>query len=282
MIKTILLTGSGGFVGKNLKKYLEREFNILSPRSYELNCVNKTAVEKYFEENEIDFIIHCASTGGVRGMQDKDTTLEDNLKMVENLLDAKGKNVRIILFGSGAMYGKTRPLHKVKEKELGLFTPEDLYGKSKMLIAEMIKNRSDAVCLNIFACYGYDEKESRFPTYAIKRNLNHLPIEINQNVDFDYLFIEDLCKFVRYFVGKQPKNNIINVTPTDSIKLSEIANIVNQISDFKSDIILKNNLLGNEYTGSNELLLSEISDFQFTSYKLGLEKLYNYIKTNCL
>ena len=53
MTKNILLTGSGGFVGGNIKKYLEKDFNILSPRSFELNCISEEAVKEYFKKNKI-------------------------------------------------------------------------------------------------------------------------------------------------------------------------------------------------------------------------------------
>ncbi len=275
----ILITGSGGFIGKNLLKYLEGEFNILHPRSYELDCTNFDAVQKYFKENNIDFIIHCGTVGGIRGVEDKSTTVDENLKMVDNLLKNKRKDTKMILFGSGAMYDKSRPIKKIKEDELGKCIPQDLYGKSKMLIADKIKDREDVLCLNIFACYGYGEKESRFPTYAITQNLKHQPIEINKNVVFDYLFVEDMCKIIRHFVTKGWKGkNIINITPTESIKLSEISEIVNEISDYKSEIKFKTNELGNEYTGDNARLLSEIPDFHFTSYRDGLKKFYDYLK----
>ena len=196
----ILLTGSGGFIGKNLKKYLEGKYNLLTPRSFELDLTNKVDVEDYFKSNKIDFVIHCGSTGGARGIQDRDTTIEDNLAMVDNILTAKNHDVRVILFGSGAMYDKSRTLHKVKDSEIGQVVPVDVYGKSKMLIAEKVKNRKDVVCLNIFACYGYGEKENRFPSYAINCVLHNKPIEINQDVVFDYLFVEDMQKIVEYFI----------------------------------------------------------------------------------
>lgn len=280
-VETILITGSGGFVGGNLKKYFNGKYNLLTPRSFELDCIDEKAVKKYFEQNTIDFVIHCGSTGGARGVQDKDTTVEDNLKMVENILSSKSDDASVILFGSGAMYGKSRPLHKVKEDIIGEFEPLDLYGKSKLFISQKVKDRNDVVCLNIFACYGYNEKTSRFPSYAITQNLKHEKIEINQNVVFDYLFIEDLCKIIEYFIAHEPKNeNIINVTPTDSISLLEISKIVNEISDFKSEITIKADILGNEYTGDNTRLLEEIPNFKFTDMKSGLKALYEYILAN--
>ncbi|MFI3300265.1 MAG: NAD-dependent epimerase/dehydratase family protein [Candidatus Gastranaerophilales bacterium] len=276
--KKLLLTGSGGFVGQNLKTFLSKEYCLFAPRSFELNLCDSNAVEKYFEENNIDFIIHCSSIGGYRTLADKDTTIEDNLAMVDNLLTFKAENARIILFGSGAMYEKKRELKKVQEFEIGNYVPADLYGKSKLLIYEKIKNRRDVTCLNIFGSYGNGETPNRFPTYAISQNLNHQPIEINQNVVFDYLFIEDLCKIIEFFVKSNPSQNIINVTPTKSISLLEIANIINDISDFKSEIMIKDESLNFEYTGDNNRLLKEIEGFEFTSYKKGLKKLFDTLK----
>ncbi|MBQ8848647.1 MAG: NAD-dependent epimerase/dehydratase family protein [Candidatus Gastranaerophilales bacterium] len=277
-MKTLLITGSGGFVGKNLKEYFSDKYNVLSPRSNELNLINEEEVKKYFIENQIDYIIHCASIGGVRGEIDRNSTISDNLKMVDNLLKFKNDNVKIILFGSGAMYDKSRNLRKIKEEEISRVIPKDLYGESKMLIAKKIQDRKDVVCLNIFACYGKNEKETRFPTYAIEQNLKKEPIIINQNVIFDYLYIEDLAKIIEKFLIKTPQENIINVTPNESISLFEISELVNEISDFKSEIIIKNPILAPEYTGDNSRLLNELPELKFTSYKDGLKILFNHLK----
>lgn len=276
----ILLTGSGGFIGKNLKNYLQDKYDLLTPRSYELNLIEENAVKEYFKSNEIDFIIHCGSTGGARGVNDKDSTIEDNLGMVDNILKYKKPDARVILFGSGAMYDKSRSLRKVKEEEIGKVIPKDLYGKSKMLIAEKIRNRDDIVCLNIFACYGYGEKENRFPSYAINQVLKREDIIINQNVVFDYLFVEDMVKIVEHYITYKPIHNIINITPTKSVSLEEIAKIANSFCENKVNIKIKNPIMNNEYTGDNSLLLSDIPDFEFTKIEDGLKKLYNYINQN--
>lgn len=274
----ILLTGSGGFIGRNLKEYLKDKYTLFSPRSFELDLTDQNDVAQYFNSNEIDFIIHCGTTGGVRGVQDNPETLDDNIAMVNNLLKYKKDNVRVILFGSGAMYDKSRNLHKVKETEIGKFLPYDLYGQSKMKIAEITEKRNDLLCLNIFACYGYNEKESRFPSYAINQALRGQDIVINQNVVFDYLFVEDMQKIVEYFITNIPQHKIINITPTQSISLLEIADIVKDISGNNCKIEVKNSVMNNEYTGNNSVLLSEIKDLKFTSMQEGLLKLYNYIK----
>lgn len=273
----ILLTGSGGFIGKNLKSYLKDKYELLTPRSYELDLINTDAVAKYFKENDIDFVIHCGSVGGARGVQDRDTTIEDNLAMVDNILANKKTATRVILFGSGAMYDKSRNLHKVKESQIGEIIPNDLYGKSKLLIAEKIKNRKDVLMLNIFACYGYSEKESRFPSYAIYKAIQGEDILINQNVNFDYLFVEDMAKIVEHFIITEPKNNIINITPSKSSSLKEIAEIVQSYSQKNINIKILNEGMNFEYTGDNTLLLNNFENLKFTSLEVGLKSLFNYI-----
>ena len=276
-MKKLLLTGSGGFIGQNLKRGLQNDYALLAPRSFELDLCDAAAVKDYFSAHDVDFIVHCGSTGGARGIRDKDTTIEDNLAMVDNLLSAKRAEAGMILFGSGAMYGKTRSLHKVKEDEVGTFIPEDLYGKSKMMIAQKIRDRADVVCLNIFACYGYGEKASRFPSYAIAQALKGEDIVINKNVVFDYLWIDDLIRIIRRFIVNLPKKRLINVTPTHSCELREIARIVRKISGKDIDIVCDDGL-GNEYTGDNARLLQEFPELTFMSLREGLEKLYDYKK----
>lgn len=272
----ILLTGSSGFIGRNLKDYLCGKYTLLTPSHNELNLIDSDSVESYFKKNEIDFIIHCACVGGARGVADKESTVEENLAMFNHLLAFKKPEVRVILFGSGAMYDKTRNLHKVKESEIGEFVPKDLYGASKLLLAQQIQNRQDTIMLNIFACYGYKEKQNRFPSYAINQALKGEDIVIQQNVVFDYLFVEDMQKIVEYFIQYIPHDKIINITPTLSCTLLDIAKTVKSLSDKNININITNPAMNNEYTGANALLLKNYPNLQFTSLKNGLEKLYHY------
>ena len=95
------------------------------------------------------------------------------------------------------------------------------------------------------------------------------------------MFIDDLSKIVKHFIDNwYQKYNVINVTPTKSVSLKQIAEIVNQIGDYISLISSKQQNLGNEYTGDNQRLLSEIPNFAFTPIEYGIKSLYFYIKNN--
>lgn len=280
-MKNILLTGSGGFIGSHLKEYLQPKCNLFTPRSFELNLLDKLSVKKYIETNKINFIIHSASCG-VRITAD--ATIEDvakpNLEMFNNLADCVNPNCPMITFGSGAEYDKSRPLQKIKEDEFGKSIPKDPYGYSKYLISKEIEKRENILNLRIFGIYGQGEDVSRVTSCIINDNLNNRPITLNQNVVFDFIWIDDFCRIVEYFIKNPTNEKFINVSPSESIQIVDIANIVNDFSDFKSEIIIKNKGLNKEYTANNSRLLSQIGQFKFTSYSNGINKLYKQKKNN--
>lgn len=280
MPKSILITGSGGFIGKNLKEYFSAKFNVLSPRSSELNLLDSSAVNSYFSSHNIDVVLHCGAVGARVTPGAEKEIADKNILMFKNLADNLKLNQFMINFGSGAEYDKSRALNKVKESDFGKSIPKDPYGYSKYVISSEIEKFENILNIRLFGVYGKYENESRFPSYAISQNLNKEPIIINKNVVFDYLYIEDLCRVIETFIQKTPTQKFVNVTPTKSISLYEIAQIVNKISDFKSEIIIKDSELNNQYTGDNSRLLSEIKDFQFTSHEEGLQKLYEFLSSN--
>jgi len=276
--KNILITGSGGFIGSNLRGYFEEKFNVLSPRSFELNLLDEISVEKYFKQNNIDFVLHCAANGAIIS---NDATVQEvadkNILMFNNLAKILSSKQYMINFGSGAEYDKKQNLNKIKESDFGRSIPTDPYGYSKYVISKEIEKYDNILNIRLFGVYGKNEKESRFPTNAISKNLRKQPITINKNVVFDYLYIEDLCKIIEIFIQKKPSEKFINITPTQSISLFEIAQIVNKISDFKSEIIIKEQGFNKEYTGDNSKLLNEINDFRFTPYEEGLKDVFSQL-----
>lgn len=282
----ILITGAGGFIGKNLSEYLVANgYNVFSANHKELELLDKESVENYLEKNKINFIVHCAATGGSRLTgydKDKNDVADANLQMFKNLKSCMTPEMRMISFGSGAEYDKSRPLAKISEADFGESVPQDDYGYAKYQISKLIDETDNITCLRIFGLYGkYEDYRFKFISNAIVKNLLKMPIAINQNVVFDYLYIDDFLKIVETFIKNPPKEKCLNIAPTESIDLVKIAETINEISELKSEIIVKNQNLNNEYTASNERLLEELGDaFKFASYKEGIEKLYNYYKNN--
>ena len=51
-MRKILLTGGSGFIGKNLKELLRKDFNIFSPTSKQLDLTNSDKVLAYLKKNK--------------------------------------------------------------------------------------------------------------------------------------------------------------------------------------------------------------------------------------
>ncbi len=278
-MKNILLTGSGGFIGTHIKNQLSEKFNLFTPRSYQLNLLDKDAVKKYVEDNNIEYIIHSASCG-VRISPDAtiDEVAKPNIEMFKNLSVLTSKDRPMITIGSGAEYDKSRPLCKVKESDFGKSIPKDPYGYSKYHISKIIEERENILNLRLFGIYGSGEDKSRVTSCIVNSNISKEPIVLNQNVKFDFLYIDDFCKVIEYFVNNPTEEKFINAAPTESIEILDLAKIVNNFSDYKSEIIVKKTGLNREYTADNKKLLSIIKDFTFTSYEDGMRKFYMEIK----
>ena len=107
--KTILLTGSGGMVGQNLLEHRDiSSFDILSPRSNELDLRDFEKVEKYLLKYRPDLIIHMAGKiGGIQAnLREPVNYLVDNLDMGRNIVMAAYKSgiKKLINIGSSCMY----------------------------------------------------------------------------------------------------------------------------------------------------------------------------------
>ena len=107
--KTILLIGSGGMVGQNLLEHPDiSSYDILSPRSNELDLRDFEKVENYLLKYKPEMIIHAAGKiGGIQAnLREPVSFLVDNLDMGRNIVMGAYKSgiKKLINIGSSCMY----------------------------------------------------------------------------------------------------------------------------------------------------------------------------------
>jgi GDP-L-fucose synthase len=278
----LLITGSNGFIGRNLTEYFKTQYKIFTPHHNNWNLLNEKKLLSYVIKKRIDYIIHCANLGGERNAE-FENVLGINLRMFFNIIKAKKYVKKIIYFGSGAEYNKMFPIQSVSENDFGVNIPTDDYGFYKYVCAKFIEQniKTDIICLRLFGIYGrYENYRLRFISNAIVKNLFHFPIDMKQNVFFDYLYIDDLCRIVEFVLKNQTKFNIYNTASGKRTSLLAIAKMINNISNFKSAIFVEKAGYNNEYTASNVRLVSELPKFIFTTIGEGVEKLFEWYKNN--
>lgn len=274
----ILIIGANGFIGKHLCEYFtkNRTYALLTPSSKELNVAQEESVDTYMETHKPEMIINCANRGGGRD-SGNENIVHENLRMFFNIVKHSDKVSKIIHFGSGAEYSKHKPIVDAKEEDADLAIPLDEYGFYKSVCSKFIEKSNNNLNLRIFGCYGeYENYEFKFISNAIVKNLLHLPITINKNVFFDYIYVNDLVKIVDHFLHHDSKHKVYNLTTGKKIDLITLAHLINETSDFTSEIKIINDGLNNEYTSQNSRLMNEINTFEFTSHRTAIIEMRNY------
>ena len=279
----LFITGSQGFIGRHLKKFLKKflSYNLFTPSSSQLNLLNEKDVDDYILANNIDIIIHLANHGGARDTSDIKNIPEYNLRMFFNIAKQAPRVERIIHLGSGAEYGKHKPIIEAREEDALRAMPLDDYGFYKSVCSRYIEKSDNMVNLRIFGCYGEGENyRYKFISNTIVKNLLHLPITINQNVYFDYIYIDDLIRMIEHFIHNKPQHKVYNVTRGEKVSLLKLAETINRVSDFRSEIKIINDGLNNEYTSANKRVMQELGNFQFTSHEDAIKKMREYFSYN--
>ena len=276
----ILITGSKGFVGRNLTELFlaNDKYTVLTPVKSELNLASSEDVDEYFKNNRVDVIIHGPTTSMI-GKSYPPETCENNLRMFFNLQRNLTPSMKMISLGSGSEYARSYWHKKIIEEYFDKHIPKDSHSYSKYLTSKYIRDADNGnlIHLRLFGVFGkYEGYLYKFISNSIVKSLLGLPIIINQNVIYDYLYITDLYKIIEYFIDHKAKNRIFNVTPTESIDLVRIASIIQEISGRNTGMQVLNDGIGVEYSGNNKRLLSEIGDFQFISHEAAIVDLYEY------
>lgn len=276
----ILLTGCNGFIGKNILKYLRDKYEILAPSRQELDLLDSKAVFEYIEINRPELILHTATVGGNRKNNIQLDILKNNLTIFYNLLNAKNYFNRMIVFGSGAEYDKRQNLRMVSEKDFGKNIPADDYGLSKFTMAKLAVNLDFITHLRFFGVFGeHEDFQTRFISNSICKVLFDLPITMNQNVYFDYIYIKDAVNIIDRFIENKPRDIFYNVGSGEQIDLLTISKIILEITKKDLPIKIAKNGLNNEYTCDVGKLKNEFSELEFIDVKNAITEMVEYHKT---
>ena len=136
----ILITGSSGVLGSELKKKLP---DALTPNHIELDITNKEEIIDFFKKEKIDIVIHTAAITSVRKCEEeKEVAWKTNVDGTKNIINAlmqtnpDGKFVYVstacVFDGNIGMY-----------KESSIPYPENFYALSQLLGEQEVKRLSN-------------------------------------------------------------------------------------------------------------------------------------------
>lgn len=265
VVKKIFFTGGNSNVGKGVIPLLKKDgFEVTALPSKELNLFDNESVKKYFDKNgfEYDVVVHAAVIGGRRFSKKDDPFIYfANMKMFENIFSYSNKVDKFIHFNSGASLYKSG------------FIPNDPYGFSKYCMARTVDEYIGGVNLNIFAAFGSEDNDQRFLTTAIESYIKKEPIIIFEDKMFDFFYVKDLYKILKYSLESTIESNRKNIDCVYDRKyyLSDIAEIINGLDSYKVPVITNKKEKGNSYCGNFTI------DLNYVGLKQGIKDLYDYI-----
>ncbi len=276
----ILITGGSGFIGRNVREYLsdKKEYEIFCPSSTELDCTDEERVKEYLRNHNFDIVLCFAVyMSGPENSKDKSLIVAKNLQIFLNFANNSGLYGRMYYSGSGAEYDKRYPISMVSETDIGKTIPVDSYGLVKYTIGRMIENSENIYNLRIFGLYGkYEYYPTKFISNVCCKAIKGLPLSMRRDVYFDYLWIDDFCRMLDFFLCNKPKYHTYNVVSGTPVSLTQICDAVREVSGKKLPVYVCMEGLANEYTASNGRFMEECPDFVFTPLREAVEELYRW------
>lgn len=272
--KKILLLGSTGFTGRNMLEQLSDKYVITHPAHKELDVLDETAVAGYIKGEHYDVVLNCLDLPDRNG-----TYFENKLRMFNNLAKYSDYYGKMIYFGTGAEYARDLPVESIEEKEFDRKIPLDTYGCCMHQISKTAMASKNIYNLRLFGIFGkYEIWRQRFISNAICKSLYGYPITIRQNLYFDYLYIDDLCDIVCWFIEHTPQYHDYNAVSGKRYSLRELAELVVSESGKEIPIFTAKDGTGKEYSASNSRLCAEMTGFQPMEMAKSVHLLMNWYR----
>lgn len=274
MSRTYLITGGAGFIGSSLVEKLINTKNkvicidnfdsFYSKKTKEKNLISvidsplltfieadirdKNAIKSVFSNNKIDCVIHLAAKAGVRPSIENpneyfDVNVNGTLVILE-LMKENGIN-KLVFASSSSVYGNNKKIPYSESDNVDF--PISPYAASKKC-GELITHNYfhlyniNSINLRFFTVYGPKQR----PDLAIHKFFtkinNKQPIEIygDGSTSRDYTYIDDIImgieKSIKYLFEHENVYEIINLGNHSPIKLSELVNIIEEVTNKKFEI----------------------------------------------
>ena len=258
----ILVTGSGGLVGRNLvENEGMKKHELLCPRSDELDLTDFLKVLEYLEKNKPEMIIHCAGkVGGIQAnMMDMFGFFTENLLMGVNLVRAaKEKGVKkLINLASSCAYPKDyiNPLKEEYVLKSELEPTNEGYALAKLSVLKMceyITNECEGfeyktlIPCNLYGKYDkFGENNSHMIPAVVKKicdakKNNALEVDIwgDGEARRESMYAGDLADCIFMAIDNlSTLPNVMNVGPGEDYSINEYYEVVKEVVGYDGKFV---------------------------------------------
>lgn len=318
-MKTYFITGGAGFIGSSLAEELIKENDVVTidnfcdfydPKIKERNVNDllknenfklyrgdirdKELLDKIFDENKIDVVIHLAAMAGVRPSIENPILYQDvNCMGTQNILEAMKKHnlKRLVMASSSSVYGNTKEVPFREDMIVDFaISPYAATKKANEVMTHVYHKLEDfnVIMLRFFTVYGPKQR----PDLAINK-FTRLMLEGKEIPMFgdgtnsrDYTYISDIVdgikKSISYVENNSNVYEIINLGNSSPVTLKEMINTIAEVLSFEPQIKQLPMQPGDvdrtyaDVSKANKLLGYEPK----VSFKTGIENFVKWYKEN--
>lgn len=259
-MKKALIIGAAGFVGNYLIDHIQKnciwsiavtkmeQETILCENVdvYNLNILDKTAVEELLKSIRPDYIFHLAAQSSVAlSWKNPDMTVDVNIKGTLYVLDAVRSldyKPRVLLIGSGEEYGHVRP-DEIPIVEDNVSRPGNLYAATKACQNMVGKIYADAYKMDIMSVRAFNHLgPNQAPLFAaadfckqvaeIEAGKHEPILKVgNLNAIRDFTDVRDVVRAYVMLMEKGTAGETYNVGSGNAIKISDLLDRIISMSD---------------------------------------------------
>lgn len=278
----ILLTGSTGFIGKNIFNFFTKEIHY--ENYFNLYCLSRGQSLTDFSNIQFDSIIHSAAE-----IYQDNLMFESNIKLTYDLLEFAKKQKHLKSFinlGSSSEYG----YKKNKMSENDVLQPRNIYestkGAATLLCQGYAKKYNiPAITIRLFSIYGPHEPNHRLIPTIYQKSLLQETISISDGMH-DFLYIDDLIDLISLVIysGKDKiTGDIINAGTGIQTSNIGVVNLFNKI--LKTEIKTANSdklrdFDSNSWVCDTEYVKNKYNWNSKINLEQGITKYINYRKHN--
>jgi len=306
MEKKILILASTSFIGKNIKKNLEKKYTIFCVDRKDVDFKNEELLKNAIKEIDPEIVINCCGIVGSsvknKNIHDYDI-LNENIILNANILNScKNLNIKkIIVFSSYRLFGddihENYDENDVQKSDINynigyLMSKKVLDSQVKLFMKEY---NIDVICLlmtNIYGCYDDFSINGRIVPSMIANikkhayNSSDMIVHSNKNTLVNLVFVDDISKIVELcIVYENIIGNIIVFNKNGTITLDNLTNKIAKLFNFKNNILFKNDDIltkSNIMKPNLQVFNDFFTDFEFTGLEKGLKAttdFFNLIKS---
>jgi len=261
-LKKILITGSSGFIGKNLVDNLLSEYEIVGlskkGEKSKINRITKDINEITSKDfKNIFCVIHLAAITDPKICEDfPDQCITTNVLGTQKILEASRKNnCKVVYASTSHVYGIPK---KIPISETASTSPTSIYAGSKLageVLCESYHKQfnMDISIVRIFSVYGPKSNNHCVLPSIVKQMKNSNVIKLgNINSKRDFIFISDIIDAFKIILKNTNGFNVYNVGAEKSYSIKEICKKFEKL--YGKKIIIKNNLEQNRKIDAKNII----------------------------